>query len=211
MNVWTSTDILSEVDALCVWLSSYLKCMFQICTCHIVTLSNYLQVLLLLPFCLQRNNREGRDASQRCGENDKKPQGPSRSKATSIWISGKTSCPQERHSHGTGPRKVADLHLWGLSTFSWTQPQTTRSSSGVQTSRQGCRDTSPPKFFCDSKFGKTNKQTKPVLVMLPFVYMNWIKGTDPLILWDRPPQNGETKCKTAGFSRAVLRELPASI
>lgn len=122
--------------------------------------------------------------------------GPSCSKATFIWISGNTSCPQEWHSHGTGPREVVDLHLWGLSTFSGTQPQITRSSSGVQTSRQGCRDTSPPKFFCESKLGKTDKQNQ---CWLCFLLCTWINGTDPLILWDRPPKMVKPSAKLLAF------------
>lgn len=49
MNVWASTDTLSKVDAFCIWLVRYLKYSFQISTCHIAVLANYLHILLLLP------------------------------------------------------------------------------------------------------------------------------------------------------------------
>lgn len=104
MNVWTSTDILSKVDNRCIWLSSYLKHMFQICMCNIVIHSNYLPVLLLLPFCLQRNNREERRFSEVQGKRQEAT-GRSCSKATSAWLSGKTSSPKSSTAVGQAPEK----------------------------------------------------------------------------------------------------------
>lgn len=46
---------------------------------------------------------------------------------------------------------------WWISTFTLAQPQTTSTSSGGQMLRQDFQDTSPPKFFCESKFEQTNK------------------------------------------------------